>query len=194
MSETLVFGILVGFLHYYKAVTAKFEGIFWWPPFKTTIFSFNSLFKAIFSCSPPASNPTSHPPPPHLLKIEGSLSETKKGTNHFWYFNNKFNNILVSNTCFSARVSLSIYEWPRYVRWKWKKKLRLIIMPSSQFTHSNIDIFSKNLSIISIMSEHIFDQGTAEDVVLGKLKCFVFLHCLFAVCVVLPKLASLSQH
>lgn len=55
-----------------------------------------------------------------------------------------------------------------------KKKLRLIIMPSSQFTHSNIDIFSKNLSTISIMSEHIFDQGTAEDVVLGKLKCFVF--------------------
>ena len=70
-----------------------------------------------------------------------------------------------------------------------KKKLRLIIMPSFEFTHSNIDIFSKNLTIISIMSEHIFDQATAEDVVLGKLKCFEFFHCLFAVCVVPPKLA-----
>ena len=66
-------------------------------------------------------------------------------------------------------------------------------MPTFQVTHSNIDIFSKNLSIISIMSEHIFDQGTAEDVVLN-IKCFVFLHCLFAVCAVPPKLASLSQH
>ena len=42
------------------------------------------------------------------------------------------------------------------------KKLRLIIMPSFQYTHSTIDIFSKNLTIISIMSEHIFDQATAE--------------------------------
>ena len=42
------------------------------------------------------------------------------------------------------------------------KKMRLIIMPSFQYTHSNIDIFSKNLTIISIMSEHIFDQSTAE--------------------------------
>ena len=65
----------------------------------------------------------------------------------------KFKNILVSNTCFCARVSLSIYEWSRYpgCSMKMKKKMQLIIMPSFQFTYSNIDIFSMNLTIISIM-------------------------------------------
>ena len=74
---------------------------------------------------------------------------------------------------------------------KMEKKLRVIIMPSFQLTHSNTDIFNKNLTIISIMSEHIFDQAT---VVLGKLKCLVLLRCLFALRVVPPELVWLSQH
>ena len=35
---------------------------------------------------------------------------------------NKFKNILVSNTCFCARVSLSIYEWSRYPECSMKMK------------------------------------------------------------------------
>ena len=60
-------------------------------------------------------------------------------------------------------TSKSVYLWMATI-WSMKKekKLRLIIMPSFQYTHSTIDIFSKNLTIISIMSEHIFDQATAE--------------------------------
>ena len=44
------------------------------------------------------------------------------------------------------------------------------------------------VSSASCTSEHVFDQATAEDVVLGNLKCFVF--CIvYLLCVVPPKLA-----
>ena len=86
MSETLVFGILVGFLHYYRQMPSQqnLKEFFGDPPLKPLFFSFDSPFKAIFFMPSPPSNPTS-PSPPYLMKNEGSLSETKKVTRHFWY-------------------------------------------------------------------------------------------------------------
>ena len=85
MSETLVFGILVGFLHYYRQMPSQqnLKEFFGDPPLKSLFFSFDSPFKAIFFMPPPPQIPPA--PPPYLMKNEGSLSETKKVTRHFWY-------------------------------------------------------------------------------------------------------------
>ena len=87
-------------------------------PLKPTIFSFDSPSLEPFSHAPATQIPPA--PLPYLMKSEGPLSETKKVTR----YRNKFKTILVSNTCFCARVSLSIYEWSRYpgCSMKMKKK------------------------------------------------------------------------
>ena len=85
MSETLVFGILVRFLHYYRQMPSQqnLKEFFGDPPLKPLFFSFDSPFKAIFFMPPPLK---SHQPLPRsLMKNRGSLSETKKVTRHFWY-------------------------------------------------------------------------------------------------------------
>ena len=60
------FGILLSCLHYHiiaNAVTTKFEGIFWWSPFKFNIFPFDPpLF-----FMPPPSTPQIPPAPRPLL-------------------------------------------------------------------------------------------------------------------------------
>ena len=84
MSETLVFGILVRFLHYYRQMPSQqnLKEFFGDPPLKPLFFSFDSPFRAIFLMPPLKSH---QPLPPYLMKNEGSLSETKKVTRHFWY-------------------------------------------------------------------------------------------------------------
>ena len=63
MSETLVFGILVGFLHYYRQMPSQqnLKEFFGDPPLKPLFFSFDSPFKAIFFMPPPQIPPA--PPP-----------------------------------------------------------------------------------------------------------------------------------
>ena len=75
-SETLLFGILLGCLHYYRCRHRKIWRNFWVPsPFKPNIFSFDPPLKHVFFHGPP-SNPTSNPPPPpphYLIILERSL-------------------------------------------------------------------------------------------------------------------------
>ena len=70
-SETLLFGILLGCLHYYRCRHCKIWRNFWVPsPFKPNIFSFDPPLKHVFFHGPP-SNPTSNPP--YLIILERSL-------------------------------------------------------------------------------------------------------------------------
>ena len=70
-SETLLFGILLGCLHYYRFRHRKIWRNFWVPsPFKPNIFSFDPPLKHVFFHGPP-SNPTSNPP--YLIILERSL-------------------------------------------------------------------------------------------------------------------------
>ena len=69
--ETLLFGLLLGCLHYYKCRHCKIWRNFWVPsPFKPNIFSFDPPLKHVFFHGPP-SNPTSNPP--YLIILERSL-------------------------------------------------------------------------------------------------------------------------
>ena len=69
--ETLLFGLLLGCLHYYKCRHCKIWRNFWVPsPFKPNIFSFDSLLNTYFFMVPhqiPPPNPPPTPPPPPPL-------------------------------------------------------------------------------------------------------------------------------
>ena len=64
-SETLLFGILLGCLHYYRCRHCKIWRNFWVPsPFKPNIFSFDPLLNTYFFMVPHQIPPATPPPPP----------------------------------------------------------------------------------------------------------------------------------
>ena len=72
--ETLLFGLLLGCLHYYKCRHCKIWRNFWVPsPFKPNIFFFFSPLNPFFFPGPPQSPPPPPPPPHYLIILERSL-------------------------------------------------------------------------------------------------------------------------
>ena len=72
--ETLLFGLLLGCLHYYKCRHCKIWRNFWVPsPFKPNIFSFDSLLNTYFFMVPHQIPPATPPPPHYLIILERSL-------------------------------------------------------------------------------------------------------------------------